>query len=140
MKLFGRVVVLFAALSGNAATITVPRGGDMQAAIKAANCGDTIIGEAGATYAVNATFSKPCTVDITIQSSRAPDLPAGMRVGPGQSSLLVKFVSVVPAEPVIKTSAGASHYKLIGIEMMTANQDLVVYDLVRLGDGKQAQS
>ncbi len=139
LSIFSIFVLVLLSAAVHAGTIVVPVGGDVAAALNSANCGDTVITQAAASYPVNVTLSKPCTVDIIIQSSRAAELPIGARVNPSQSALMTKFVSVVPAEPVIKTAAGASHYKFIGIEFMTANQDLVVYDLIRFGEGRDLQ-
>src|ERR1041385_3820422 len=74
-------VLLLFTCSGvaNANTIVVPPGGDIQAAINAAQFGDTIILQAGATYQTAAVFS-PFNLPnkgagsgyITITSSVAP--------------------------------------------------------------------
>src|SRR3954467_1896137 len=70
-----------------AATIAVPAGGDLQAAINAAAPGDTIVLEAGTTYRGPFVLTKK-TGDsyITIQSSRAAEITG--RVSPSQSGLL----------------------------------------------------
>ena len=65
----------------SAATIAVPVGGDLQAAINAANCGDEIILQAGATFAGNfiLRYKGPCTGirrglhhDSYVESQRDP--------------------------------------------------------------------
>jgi hypothetical protein len=133
-------ILLLVVINTRAETLTVPAGGNVQAAINAANPGDTIIVLAGVTYNANLTLpNKAGSAPITIQSSRISELPTGARVTPAQSPLLAKFVSVVPAEPVMKTATGAHDYVFVGISVMTANEDLTVYDLIRLGDGRQTQ-
>lgn len=126
-----------------ASTINVPVGGDVQAAINSAGCGDTIILQAGAIYVQPITLpAKTCLLfnsDITIQSSRANELPEDKRVGPAQAHLLAWLQSNVNAEPVIKTAPGAHHYKFIGIRASTANEGVFVYDLIRWGDGRGTQ-
>jgi uncharacterized protein (TIGR03437 family) len=119
----------------------VPAGGNLQSAINAAQYGDTIILEAGAIY--NATLTLPLksgTGEIVIQSSRIGELPDGVRVNPSQSALFAKVQSSVPAEPVVKTVAGAHHYRFRGIEFSTTSTSVVVYDLIRFGDGRFTQT
>ena len=41
---------------------------------------------------------------------------------------------------MIKTAAGAHHYKLIGLEISTFTATDFIYDLVRLGNGDSSQS
>lgn len=117
---------------------------DLQAAINSAPCGSVIELQAGQTYSVSLTLpKKDCTDYTTIQSSRASELAEGVRINPAtQSALLVKLQRdpAAVAEPVIKTALGANHYKFIGVEIATQKETDVVYDLVRLGDGKQAQT
>src|SRR5215212_1743822 len=105
-------ILLISASAAFGATLVVPAGGDLQAAIDSAAPGDTIIGEAGATYRGPFTLTaKSGESYITIQSSRASEITG--RVSPSQSALLVKLRSNIVAEPVIKTAPGAHHYKLI---------------------------
>ena len=118
------------------ATLVVPAGGDLQAAINAAASGDTIILEAGATYRGPFILPKK-TGDsyITIQSSRASEITG--RVSPSQSGLLAQLRSNVPGDPVIRTDPGAHHYQLIGLDISTFTASDFIYELVRLGDTRQ---
>ena len=69
------VVVVLALSSAQAATIVVPSGGDLMAAINAAQPGDTIVLQAGATYTGPFTLpNKAGAAFITIQSSRVSEL------------------------------------------------------------------
>ncbi|HEY8227339.1 MAG TPA: hypothetical protein VIG25_18855, partial [Pyrinomonadaceae bacterium] len=134
-------LLLTAGLTANAATITVPAGGDLQGAINAAQPGDTIIVQAGATY--TGAFVLPVkggAQDITIQSSRISELADGVRVNPSQSAVFAKLQVATPAEPVFKTVAGTHNYRLLGLEMSTATASSVVYDLVRFGEGRTTQT
>lgn len=135
------LVVLCFAAAAQAETIVVPVGGDVPAAINSATCGDTIVLQAGAAYITNLTLpNKPCTGEITIQSSLAAELLPNVRVTPAQSPLLAKLQSNVNALPVISTAAGAHGYKFIGVEISTVSAGVVVYDLVRWGESRQAQT
>ncbi len=134
---FLSLLILFISASiASAATIVVPAGGDLQAAINSAAPGDTIVLEANATYRGPLWLPKK-TGDayITIQSSRAGEITG--RVSPSQSALLARLRSNVPADPVIITLPGAHHYKFIGLDISTVSATDIVYDLVRLGEPNQ---
>jgi len=134
-------LLLFAAtFTAKASTIIVGAGGNLQSAVNAAQYGDTIIIEAGATYNVSLVLPlKSGTGEIVIQSSRASELPDGVRVNPSQSALFAKIQSSVPAEPVVKTVAGSHHYRFVGIELCS-NPNIVIYDLIRFGGGRDTQT
>jgi hypothetical protein len=114
---------------------------DLQTRINNAPCGSVIELEAGATVTANLKLpNKSCTDYITIQSSRASELPVGQRVNPAtQAHLLAKIQGGVAAEPVIQTALAAHHYKFIGVEISTVSADTPIYDLVRFGDGRETQ-
>jgi uncharacterized protein (TIGR03437 family) len=134
------VILIAATLTAHAATITVPAGGNVQSAINAAQYGDTIILEAGAVYGIITLPLKSGTGEIVIQSSRLSELPEGVRVSPSQSALFAKIQSSIPAEPMLKTVAGAHHYRFQGIEFSTSTAATVVYDLIRFGGGRDVQT
>jgi len=116
-------------------TLRVDGNGDLQSAIDQARPGDTIVLEAGAVYKGPITLPvKPGNDFITIQSSRSSDLPEGVRVFPSQSGLFAKVQSATNGEPIVKTKAGAHHYKFVGIEFSTADTDVKIYELIRLGE------
>lgn len=131
--------LLIFAVATLGATLVVPAGGDLQAAINTAAAGDTILLEAGATYQGPFTLT-PKSGDsfITIQSSRVSEITG--RVSPSQSDLLARLRSNTVAEPVIKTAPGAHHYKLVGLEISTFSSSDFIYDLVRLGSGDSSQT
>lgn len=128
-------IIVLALISGistaNAATIVVPAGGDLQAAIKAAQCGDIVSVQAGASFTPFTLPNKPCTGTITIQTSAIASLPVG-RVSPAQSSLMPKILAG-NAQQAIKTEPGAHDYAIIGLEVAPINSTVTIYDLVRLG-------
>src|ERR1051326_8907818 len=76
------------------AIIQLDKSGDLQAAINRARPGDTIILQAGAIYTGPFTLPvKNGSEYITIQSSRASELPEGVRVSPSQAALFAKLQS-----------------------------------------------
>ena len=111
----------------------------LQAAINAANYGDTIVVQAGATLTGNFTLPKKNgTGEIVIQSSRMSELPEGTRVNPSQSALFAKVQST-SSDPVLATAPGAHHYRFQGIEFLTDSATKLVYDMIRLGGGRKEQ-
>jgi hypothetical protein len=119
--------------------ITVGPRDSFQAAINAAQYGDTIVVEAGAIFTGNFVLpQKTGTGEIVIQSSRISELPQGIRVKPSQSALFAKLQTTT-SEPVITTAAGAHHYRFQGIEFLSSSTSATVYDLVRLGEGRREQ-
>src|SRR5215216_4284696 len=130
--IFSIFLIFASAISG--ATLVVPAGGNLQAAIDAAASGDTIILEAGATYRGPFILPKKAGDSyITIQAARAAEITG--RVSPSQSGLLAKLRSNVPADAIVQTAPGAHHYQLIGLEISTFGASDFIYDLIRLGDG-----
>jgi len=118
----------------------VSAGGNLQAAIDAAQPGDTILLEAGATFVGNFTLPvKSGSSYVTIRSAASDaQLPApGVRMNPSYAGLLPKIKSPNRA-PAIATEPGAHHYKLLFLEMPATAQPLS--DIVALGDGSPAQN
>ena len=123
------------------ATITVPAGGDFQAALNSAQPGDQILLAAGATYV--GPFTLPVKAGnswILIRSSTADaNLPAeGQRMKPSYAAVLPKIVSP-DVGPAIQTALGAHHYRFLGVEITTTATSLN-YGLVLFGDGGAAQN
>src|SRR5262249_55733237 len=120
-------------------TITVGPKDSLQAAINAAQYGDIIILQAGVAYSGGFVLPlKNGTGEITIQSSRASELPSGIRVSPAQSALFAKLQTTNEG-PVVKTAPGAHQYHFVGIEFSTVSANVKVYDLIRLGGSRDEQ-
>jgi hypothetical protein len=121
-------------------TITVPAGGNLQAAIDGAQSGDTILLAPGATY--SGSFSLPAkggTGYVTIRSG-APDssLPgSGVRVTPQYASSLARIQGGIAGMPAFTTEPGAHHFKLQFLEIVST---YAANDIVELGDGSRLQN
>jgi uncharacterized repeat protein (TIGR01451 family) len=142
-------------------TIPVNAGGDFQAALDNADCGDTITLQAGATYGGVFYFpQKPCdTGHWIIVRTSAPDsaLPpeqsritpcyAGVALLPGRPSFNCSSTKNVMAKlsfvyksgfgPVVFNS-GANHYRLIGLEITRAANHAFISDLISPDNGATA--
>jgi hypothetical protein len=138
-------------------TATVNAGGNLQAALNAANCGDTILLQAGATFTGFFTLpAKPCDDSHwVIVRTTAPDssLPAegtrltpcyaGVTSLPGRPALNCSTTQNVLARVVVPGTgsgpfafeSGANHYRFIGLEITRRVGGGVVYSLVSLKPG-----
>ena len=123
-----------------AATNTVPAGGDFQAALNAAAPGDIIVLPAGAAYTGHFTLpNKPGAQYITIQSSALAQLPPdGIRVSPADAVNMPKLVTP-DSNAVLTATNGAHHFRFIGIEFMPA-ATVYVNDLLLLGNYESSVS
>jgi hypothetical protein len=136
------ILLIAASKATKAATINVPSGGSFQAALNAAQPGDEIVLEAGATYIGPFTLPvKSGSSYITIRSSAMSALPsAGVRVSPSNASAMPKIVSPGVAESALYTAPGAHHFRFIGIEFKPINAQAFIYDLISLGKGLEQTS
>ena len=137
------LLVFCAASEVQAGVLTVSTGSDplangdqFQNALKLAACGDTIVLQAGATYATRVTtvnsygpqgypFSLPnksCASGqyVTIQTSQVANLPSG-RISPSHIGLMATLATNTNSW-VIEPALSAGNYQFIGIEFTnTAN-------------------
>jgi hypothetical protein len=121
-------------------TVRVGAQGNLQAAIEAARPGDELVLDAGATYTGPFTLRKKDGSGwIIIRSSGTLPEP-GTRVTPAQAAQMAKLVSRHPSDPVIRTQAGAHHYRLIGLEVTAAPDATRAGALVTLGNGGGGQN
>jgi regulation of enolase protein 1 (concanavalin A-like superfamily) len=116
------VLSMFAlASAASAGTISVPAGGDFQAALNSAQPGDTILLAAGATYRGNFVLpAKGGTAVITIRSGAADASlpPAGTRITPAYAAALPKLQSASGAMPALATAPSASYYTIQFVEFL----------------------
>jgi hypothetical protein len=133
--------LLALASRANAATINVPAGGDLQAAINAAQPGDVITLAPGAAYVGNFVLPNKGSLSdyITIRSA-APDatLPGPkVRITPATAALLPKIYSPNSVS-ALRTTAGANHYQLMFLEFQANNKGYG--DIIELGQGDSTQT
>jgi len=100
--------------------------GQLQAALNAANLGDVIELQAGATYPGKIQLPNKTngTGWIIVRSSAWQTLPPpGTRVSPQHVSLMAKITTNPSSlsEPAVVTQEGAHHYRFIGIEVTGAD-------------------
>lgn len=140
-------------------TINVLAGGDLQNALNQANCGDTVMLQAGATFFSGSTYGGPFTLPAKACDDRhwiilrtsAPDTslpPEGTRMTPCYAG-----VASLPGRPALACTStkrvlatisysgtgdgplifapGANHYRLMGLEVTrTANDGKSVASLI----------
>jgi len=134
------LAILPAAKTGFAETRLVRSGQSLQSTLNAAQPGDVIMLEAGATFRGNFTLPVKSGSDVITIRSSAPDtaLPgAGVRITPAFSALLPKIQSPNTA-PALKTAPGTHHWRLQFLEF-GANQ-YGYGEIIQLGDGSSAQT
>ncbi len=122
-----------------AGTLTLPAGGDLQAALDAARPGDTIFLEAGATFVGNFVMrstdgneSRP----IVLRTAGADAVPAGERMTPERAVPLAKLRSPNNM-PALATAPSARGWRVELLEFL-ANRG-GGGDIIALGDGSTAQ-
>jgi len=117
-------------------TVRVASGGDLQAALDAAQPGDRVLLAAGATFTGNFVLrAKSGTGWITIAGADSAALPpAGRRLTPAHAAGLPKIVTP-NSSPAVATAPGAHHYRVVGIEISAAAELRSAGALVALGSG-----
>ncbi|MGH9906374.1 MAG: hypothetical protein ACRD8U_12425, partial [Pyrinomonadaceae bacterium] len=124
------IILTGGTISSKAATIVVPNGGNLQAAINAANFGDTIILAAGGTYTApgrQVAFNLPLKSGgtgtaadyITITTSNLANLPTG-RVSPSDRVNMAKIVAI-GGRGAFQIMPNARHWKLVGLEITNSS-------------------
>ena len=117
---------------------TVSAGESLQTALDNATCGTVLKLEAGATFTGNFRLrSKNCTDQwIVITTTRLSELPApGTWVSPLHKDLM-PTITTVNAGPAISIEPKTSHYRFIGIKLMSTG---FVYNLIWLDSGSKSE-
>ena len=136
-------LALFLPRPSAAATISVPAGGNLQAAIDAAKPGDVIELAAGATFdgpfKLRAKAGMSATSRITIRSVLSSGLPAaGVRITPAAAPLLANIRSTT-AGVAIRTEPGAAYWTLMFLEFLPSSATSSA-NLVEFGAAGSSQS
>jgi hypothetical protein len=113
-------------------TVRVPAGGDLQAALNAAQPGDILLLAAGATYTDN--FVLPAKsgsgwIVITTETSLPPE---GTRVSPASASNFAKILTPNYG-PAIEAAPGAKRYRIMGVEVSATASVPEINALIRYG-------
>ena len=119
--------------------LTVPSGGNFQAALNSAQSGDTIVLQSGAVYSGNFVLPAKSGNDwIIVRTSNLTGISVeGTRVSASQTIAMPRIVSP-NAAPALATAAGAHHYRLVGLEIGIASGVATNYGIVAFGDGGQS--
>jgi hypothetical protein len=121
--------------------LLVRAGGQLQLALNAAQPGDTIVLESGATFRGNFILPKKGGSGWIIVRSGASDAllpPPGVRAGPDTAAVMAKMVTP-NSSPVIVTAPGAHHYRFIGVEFTVGKNVGRIGSIVAFG-GRQARA
>jgi hypothetical protein len=136
------ILLAFAIVPDPAAVpVTVPNGGDLQAALNNAQPGETILLDPGATFVGNFILPARTRDDdrvITVRTAGERGLPGeGERISPAAADSLAKIRSP-NGLPALQTAPGARGWRIALIEF-DANRDSAG-DIIALGDGSSAQN
>ncbi|CAN5769214.1 hypothetical protein BH24ACI5_BH24ACI5_09080 [soil metagenome] len=132
--------LFIAANSADGADRLIRAGDDLQSALNAAQPGDTLYLEAGATFTGNFVLPvKSGDTFITVRTA-TPDaqLPGpGTRITPAHAGLLPKIRSD-NTMAALRTAPGAHHWRLMLLEFPGTREGY--YEILQLGDGSAAQT
>lgn len=138
-KSFAFLLLLFSSGPARGATISVPAGGDLQAAIATAQPGDTIVLAPGALYVGSFTlYDKIGDAPITIRTAEIGGQPGeGRRILPDHAPLLAK-IRTNTSQPAIQTAANAHHWRLTLLEVQSG--PVSAGEIIALGDSRGTQT
>jgi Right handed beta helix region len=140
-------MALLSSSTAGAATIAVPAGGDLQAALANARPGDIVELVAGTTYVGNFTLPKKESAFpakdgsdfITIRSAGPDGVAAGDRLTPDTAAPLAKLRSP-NSLPVIQTEPGAHHWRLLLLELQSTTAGIGNDEILALGSATPSQN
>ncbi|MGB7925532.1 MAG: malectin [Pyrinomonadaceae bacterium] len=115
-----------------------------QTALNSAQFGDTIVLQAGTIYRGNFLLPKKTgTGWIIIRTSDLSGISATeVRINPATHAAAMPKIETTIDSPVIRTDAGANHYRLIGLEIRLATDGVtrLTNSLVTLGNGDETDA
>jgi len=123
-------------------TIAVQAGGDLQAALNAAQPGDVLALEPGAVFRGNFVLPNKTGAGWVVVRTATPDdkfPPPGTRVTPAAAPLMPKIVSQ-NGSPAVSAPLGAHHYRLIGLDITVAPDVKMIYAIVAFGGNQTAEA
>jgi hypothetical protein len=123
-------------------TIAVSAGGDLQAALNAAQAGDVIALEPGAIFRGNFGLPKKSgSAWIIVRTAASDDkVPApGTRITPPFFPAMPKILSPNQG-PAVYTQPGAHHYRFIGVEFSLAPGVKMIYSIVGFGGEQKSDA
>lgn len=110
-------------------------GNNLQTVLNAAQMGDTITLEAGASFSGNFTLpAKQGSGWIIVRTSNLAGIGAeGQRTTPANAGAMAKIIGADASLSVVGTAAGASGWRLIGLEITHSIASVTFTRLVRIG-------
>src|SRR4051812_3509411 len=134
----GLLVFCLSASVASAASVRVPAGGDLQAAINTAQPGDEVLLAVGAVYIGNFRLPAPAGAAYITIRTESPQLPPpGERVTPASASQMAKIKSP-NASPALSTADGAHHWRIENVEFQATAGG--AGDIIALGSGTQTDA
>jgi hypothetical protein len=120
----------------------VANGGDLQAALDAAEPGDVVQLARGSTFRGRYLLPRKTGNGIIVVRTNVALGDEGTRMTPSRAADvgLAKLVAVQPNAPALRTEAGTSGWRIMGLEVTVDPSVSVTESIVRLGDGSRAQN
>ncbi len=120
----------------------VAQSGDLQAALDAAEPGDVVQLAPGATFRGTYVLPRKTGNGTIVVRTNVALGDEGTRMTPSHAAeaRLAKLVAVQANAPALRTAAGTSGWRIMGIEMMVDESVRATESIVRLGDGSRAQN
>ncbi len=120
----------------------VAQGGDLQAALDAAEPGDLVQLAPGATFHGTYVLPRKNGNGVIIVRTNVALGDEGTRMTPPHAAEagLAKLVAIQANAPALRTAPGTSGWRIMGVEMTVDESVRATESIVRLGDGSRAQN
>ena len=124
------IAIVYPTVTGH--STAVHAGGDLQAVLNGASCGDEIVLDSGTTYSGNFSIpAKNCAGWILVRSVSILSLPSGVRVSQSQASLL-PTVMTMNSQSVLGFEHGTSNWYFAGINFTVEHGVQGLWNLIAL--------